>query len=256
LKQLNVKVISPSYPGHGGSDQHPHRRLVDWPKWDLEPILKAERVDQFIVQGSSYGTAHAMAVSAYFPSQRCIALGLNVPYLPEPICREFGFHTDADLVFDDAKLSRPWYLLPLLSLLSIFQAVISKGISWIPEGRQAIQKDPDLIQAIHRDCARSFLRGVNGQAFEMLNATTNQHWPDPRISIETPIVAVWYAEDDSACPPAHGKWLADVFQEKLGVETSIRCEKVGLGHFTYMGAKDRENGIMTKTLLEMLQTTK
>jgi pimeloyl-ACP methyl ester carboxylesterase len=257
MKQLNVKVISPSYPGHGGSDQHPHRRLADWPKWDLEPILKAESVDQFIVQGSSYGTAHAMAVLAYFPPQRCIALGLNVPYLPEPICREFGFHTDADLVFDEAKLSRPWYILPLLSLLSLFQAVVSKGISWIPEGRQAIQKNPDLVQAMQRDCARSFLRGVNGQAFEMLNATTNQHWPDPRTFIETPmIVAVWYAEDDTACPPAHGKWLAGVFQEKPGVRTNVRCEKVGLGHFTYMGAKDRENGIMTKTLLEMLQNTK
>jgi hypothetical protein len=141
-------------------------------------------------------------------------------------------------------------------MLSLFQKVISKAISWIPEGRQAIQKDPDLIKAIQRNCARSFLRGVNGQAYKMFNANTNQHWPDPRTTIETPIVAVWYAEDDSACLPTH-PWqvVGQCLQENLGVKTSVRCETVGLGHFTYMGAKDLDNGIMTKKLLEMLQKT-
>ena len=54
IKNLNVKVISPSYPGHGGSDAQPFRSLASWPKDDVEPFLHAENEDSFIVQGTSY----------------------------------------------------------------------------------------------------------------------------------------------------------------------------------------------------------
>ena len=37
MNKLNVKVISPSYPGHGGSDPQPYRRITNWPKTDLLP---------------------------------------------------------------------------------------------------------------------------------------------------------------------------------------------------------------------------
>jgi hypothetical protein len=66
---------------------------------------------------------------------------------------------------------------------------------------------------------------------------------------------MWYAEDDGVCPSAHGKWLADVFvdREKKGkCNARIRCEKKGLGHFTYMGQDDRDSGIMTSVLLGMV----
>ena len=88
----------------------------------------------------------------------------------------------------------------------------------------------------------------------MLNSNTNQQWPDPRM-IQCRNVAVWYAEDDGACPPEHGKWLADLFtqkQKERKCKTNIRHEKKGLGHFTYMDFAGRDQGIMTATLLAMI----
>ena len=67
LTRLNVKAISPSYPGHGGSDPHNYRRITDYPYTDLAPILEKERVDKFIVTGASYGTSHAMAIATDMP---------------------------------------------------------------------------------------------------------------------------------------------------------------------------------------------
>ena len=258
LDDLNVKVISPSFPGHGGSDSQPFRNIADWPKDDLEPILHAEGVDTFIVQGCSYGTAHAMAVASYFPPDRCLAMGLNVPYLPENICRECGFHTDADYVLSQSTLLKPWILLPILSLLSLTYTQIAKAASLMTEGPLAKVQNPAVLKALEADAQRSFLRGPIGQAYEMLNGTTNQQWPDPR-KIQCQNVAVWYADDDSAVSPAHGKWLADVFTKKMQetkCKTNIRCKKEGLGHFTYMGQEDRDKGIMTTVLLGMLEERK
>jgi pimeloyl-ACP methyl ester carboxylesterase len=252
LEEMNVKAISPSYPGHGGSDTHPFRRIADWPTTDLEPILRQEGVAKFLVQGTSYGTAHAMATAVCFP-KRCVAMGLNVPYLPETICREFEYHTDADMVLTEAQMQKPWIILPILSLLSIFQGIVGKTAWIVPEGRKAKAANPELFQALEADVQRSFLRGVWGQSFEMLNSATNQHWQDPR-TIETSCLAVWYAEDDSAVPPAHGEWLVNALSSEKVTEThtSIRHENKGLGHFSYMGQEDQDNAVMTRELLQLL----
>lgn len=205
-----------------------------------------------------------MATASYFEPTKCLALGLNVPYLPEPICREFQFHTDADLIFTEETFKQPYVLFPVLSLLAMtWPFVFSQGIAYyVPEGPVFRQENPKVYGAIETDCRRSFLRGVYGQAYEMLNSTTNQQWQDPR-TIQTKCVAVWYAQDDSVCPPEHGKWLADWFhskqqqhgQEESNLQCHVKLEKVGLGHFTYFSKENQENGIMTRKLLELMGET-
>ena len=252
LKELNVKAISPSYPGHGGSDTQPYRKISEWPLDDLSHILEKEKVDKFMVQGSSYGTAHAMATAACFP-ERCLAMGLNVPYLPKPICRELELWTDADMILDANKLAMPWIILPIMALLDLFNDYLCHGCSMYKEGVKIQQDAPDLVEALVSDAKRSFLRGVWGQTFEMFNADVSQFWQDPR-TIQTPNVAVWYAQDDTCCPPEHGKWLAEMFTNKLPENhVSIRSEKKELGHFTYMTKEDRENGGQVKVLIDMIQ---
>jgi pimeloyl-ACP methyl ester carboxylesterase len=259
LLELNVKAISPSYPGHGGSDVDPNRRISKWPITDLEPILYDEGVNDFVVIGTSYGTAHAMATAACFP-KRCVGMGLHVPYLPENVCREFGFHTDADYVLTESQLKRPRIHLPLLSILSLIQTFVGGAFSLYPEGRQAKSQHLEILDVLAKDATRSFWRGVNGQLYEMLNADTNQHWQDPR-TIETKNVVIWYALDDHVCPPAHGKWLTDVFTKKkqddgATIKCHVRAEERGLGHVTYIGEDDRNTAGMTKVLLEMIQNDK
>eukprot|EP00931_Biecheleriopsis_adriatica_P117230 TRINITY_DN92768_c0_g1_i1.p1 TRINITY_DN92768_c0_g1~~TRINITY_DN92768_c0_g1_i1.p1 ORF type:complete len:397 (-),score=54.22 TRINITY_DN92768_c0_g1_i1:55-1245(-) len=252
LERLNVRAIAPSLPGHGYSDPEPNRRMAHWPADDLTAILKAENVNTFMVQGWSYGTAHAMATASYFPADKCLAMGLNCPYLPRDLCRELGLTTDADMVFTEAGYDSP-SILPLYAVLAIlWSPVVSKCGYFLSDTKLTKTEEPVFMQKFVADVKRSAIRGVLGQVNEMVNQETNQVWPDPR-GIQTKCIAVWYAEDDSQCPVAHGRMLAEHFEAK-GVKTANRCVNCQWGHFSYVKAEERENGIMTKALLELLKT--
>lgn len=137
------------------------------------PILEKEKVDKFLVIGTSYGTSHAMATASALPN-RCLGLGLNVPYLPENICREADFWTDADMILREKQLERPGILLPVLAAFGFLQWLIPTAICSYPEGKVIAKTYPELVDVLVKDGARSFLRGVNGQVYEMLNAETTQ----------------------------------------------------------------------------------
>jgi hypothetical protein len=82
----------------------------------------------------------------------------------------------------------------------------------------------------------------------------SQTWPDPR-QIKVKNVAVWYAQDDSCVPPEHGKWLEKCLATK-GRNLNVKSDKKGLGHFTYMTPEHCETAVMTKTLLDMIASSK
>lgn len=65
----------------------PGRQVVDWPREDLEAVLKKEGVEKFMIMGHSQGTAHAMAAAYYF-QERCEGFGLNAPLLPTKVSKE------------------------------------------------------------------------------------------------------------------------------------------------------------------------
>ena len=158
------------------SDPQPFRSIGDWPKDDVEPILQAEDVDQFMVQGISYGTAHAMATGSYFGPEVCVAMGLIVPYLPRDVCREFGFHTDDDIVLNASWLRSPM-LSPLYSIFTLTWGLLTKlsrNGSNFTEGPAVKKADPTIMDALAFDVERCAVRGVHGQMFEMLNGDTNQ----------------------------------------------------------------------------------
>lgn len=82
---LNVRMINVSLPGLGLSSLHPGRKVADWPRTDLEPMLDAEGVEDFHVYGVSYGTIHAMAVAQHHGPDRVRTMGLRVPYFGLPL---------------------------------------------------------------------------------------------------------------------------------------------------------------------------
>ena len=83
LTELNIKGISITVPGHGYSSMRGDGfKIGQWPKDDVEPVLTKEAVTgKFMVEGTSYGTSHAMALGAHF-GDRVSALHLHVPYIP------------------------------------------------------------------------------------------------------------------------------------------------------------------------------
>ena len=236
-KDLNLKGIAPSVPCHGYSDLHIGRRIVDFPL-DLEVILDEEGVGEFMVEGTSFGTAHAMAIAWYFGPDRCVAMGLNVPYLSDQICKEYDLESKADsLPKPDARAwYQAWnffvadlmYVAPLISPPARF-------LQYLSEGKKTKSERPWIFEAIGEDqMERLVVRGSQGQGWEQFSFDVTVLWGfDPR-EIQTKNVAVWYARDDTAVPPSHGEWLADYFGSKEGVKTSVRSEDAGFGHFTYM----------------------
>ena len=257
-EKLNLKGIAPSVPCHGYSDLHIGRRIVDFPM-DLELILEAEGVGEFMVEGTSFGTAHAMAIAWHFGPDRCVAMGLNVPYLSDQICKEFNLESKADaLPRPDARTwYQAWnffvadlmYVAPLISPPARF-------MTYLPEGKKTKKERPWIFDVIGDDQKeRLVVRGSQGQGWEQLSFDVTVLWGfDPR-EIQTRNVAVWYAKDDSAVPPSHGEWLANLFSSKKDIDTSIRSENVGFGHFTYMPSRgpvfQTAEETMARTLIDL-----
>ena len=255
---LNLKGIAPSVPCHGYSDLHIGRRIVDFPL-DLEAILEAEGVGEFMVEGASFGTAHAMAIAWHFGPARCVAMGLNVPYVSDQICKEFNLESKADaLPRPDA---RTWYQAWnfLVADLMYDAPLISppaRFMTYLPEGTKTKKERPWIFEALGEDQKKRLtVRGSQGQGWEQFSFDVTVLWAfDPR-EIQTKNVAVWYAKDDSAVPPSHGAWLASYFGSKEAVKTNVRSEHVGLGHFTYFPSPgpvfQTAEETMPKTLLDL-----
>jgi pimeloyl-ACP methyl ester carboxylesterase len=256
---LNLKGIAPSVPCHGYSDLHIGRKISDFPL-DLAIILEAEGVNEFMVEGASFGTAHAMAIAWHFGPSRCVAMGLMVPYLSDQICKEFKLESKADaLPKPDA---RTWYqawnfLVADLMFSSPFSPP-ARFMTLLSEGKKVKQEKPWAIDSIVQDQKmRLVARGSQGQGWEQFSFDVTVLWGfDPR-DINTKNIAVWYAEDDSAVPPSHGEWLAQYFGSKEGVDIDIRAEDVGYGHFTYIPSfgpvYQTDEKTMPKTLLDLCE---
>ncbi len=235
-EELNLKGIAPSMPCHGYSDLHIGRRIAYFPL-DLEAILKAEGVGEFMVEGTSFGTAHAMAIAWHFGPDRCVAMGLNVPYLSDQIDKEFNLGSKADLL--PKRDARTWYqawnffVADLMYVAPLISPPARHMGRVVPEAKKVEKERPWVLEQLCEDQRRLVVRGSQGQGWEQFSFDVTMLWGfDPR-EIQTRNVAVWYAKDDTLVPPSHGEWLASWFSSKEGVKTSVRSEDTGLGHFTY-----------------------
>ena len=65
LKELNIRGIGITVPGHGYSSTKVGRMIYEINE-DVKPIFEAENVDKFIVEGTSYGSSHALALAHYY----------------------------------------------------------------------------------------------------------------------------------------------------------------------------------------------
>ena len=253
-KELNLKGIAPSVPNHGYSDLYIGRTLAEFPL-DLERILEAEGADQFMVEGASFGTAHAMAIAWHFGPERCVAMGLNVPYLSDQICKEFKLESKADaLPKPDARTwYQAWNFYVADLMFASPLAPAGRFMTAFPEGKKTIQERPWAINDVaHDQKERLVARGTQGQAWEQFSFDVTVLWGfDPR-EIKTRNVAVWYAKDDSMVPPSHGEWLANFFGSKEDVKVDIRDENIGLGHFTYFPSQGPEFQASERTMPQVL----
>lgn len=242
LKQYNVKAISISVPGHGYSSTQINRTIGNWPKDDVEPVLNAEGITgNFWVEGTSYGTSHAMAVAHYF-GERVEKLHLHVPYLPIEIRKEKGWKLYGA---DDAMKCQPDWVKSICSCRAfcciscvccchkrcpgMFYDENGKKVS---DGLKALNL-PDHYSVEAKDVDRSAALGPYGTIHNSLIPTTSTNWGfDPR-EIQTKKVIISYGEDDQQSPAEHGKFLADFFTDKNDVVCKVNVGK-GMGHSNHV----------------------
>eukprot|EP00435_Cladocopium_sp_Y103_P068261 s691_g31.t1 len=106
MKDLKIRGISISLPGHGFSSNHPSRQIGNWPREDVRPVFEKEQIHStFMVEGMSFGSSHAMAVMHEFPD-RVTRAHLLVPYLPVEIRRQEGWKLYGQ--DDSFRCQYPW----------------------------------------------------------------------------------------------------------------------------------------------------
>ncbi|MCY4011547.1 MAG: hypothetical protein OXG82_02395 [Gammaproteobacteria bacterium] len=233
-RSLNVRMINVSLPGLGMSSLHPGRRVADWPRTDLAPVLEAEGVEDYHVYGVSYGTIHAMAVAQHYGPDRVRTMGLRVPYFGLPLSGELGLPDGQPRLPVTAEVQR--------NTLEARRWRVAFGRSM---GLPVDERDQSLAppeafeasqEAMAERAARSFA-AMSRDYPEELGALTGSTIPleslmymmardvaldlpglDPRnVTLSGDRVVVWYAADDEDCPPSHGKWLAEHFGARTRV---------------------------------------
>ena len=197
-------------------------------------MLDAERVDEFMITAHSQGTPHAMAAAFVHPG-RCVGLGLNAPLLPTAACREEGLQgaIGADKLFATETLAKPymaWYF-------AAYHLGVATFTPWLPmravtADRPRLVGDPDLMARCARTLSRSVIRGSVGGAWETAGDVCYEWGFDPR-EISSMNVCIWHAQDDDMCPPETGRWLADHYSARAGVQVDFRDGDEGCGPFTF-----------------------
>lgn len=245
----NLKVIAVSMPGCGYSDAQMGRKIVNWPKDDLEPILAKEGVDKFIITGTSYGTAHALAAGVHFEAKKCLGVGISAGYVPYDVCIENG-------VTPNVVIPRLWFYNSIIgawiyTLIDLIFPLLCNGTRYIPESKAFFNEgDEEIFDILLEDMTRSGIRGRAQHLYDIALDVSNIFGFDPQ-DVQTKNMSVWYASDDSQIPEDNGKWLCDIFRAKKDVKLDARCEKIGYGHLTFW-RRPKRNMEQIEVLLKLV----
>ena len=248
---LGVRGISISLPGVGNTDMKIGRKVVDWPREDLQAVLDVEKVGSFMITGHSQGNPHAMAAAHHF-GDRVLGLGLNAPLLPNDVTQELGLkgalaNQSLKTTEELDKIQNAYWFFGLYLFVDLFaptaptQVMIKMG----PE----VGKDTALVEMMRHTFARSMVRGSAGNTWESSLDVAYLWGFDPR-EIKTKNIVVWHAADDTACPPEIGVWLADYFTKK-GALVNFKNDDIGFNHMTFCNSHyQKPENSMVKALLE------
>jgi pimeloyl-ACP methyl ester carboxylesterase len=208
-EELNIRGISITVPGHAFSTANVGWKISEFPR-DVEAVLEAEGVDgDFMVEGTSYGSAHAMAIAHHF-GDRIRALHLHVPYLPRSVAEEVTpghFASTMPGVGNAESLQRcsACYVFCCISCLCCcIRCKSSTYDDEYPEGGRFVMEDLKRISS----------NGVYGVPFNLTEEHVLEWGFDPReITLRGPArVLVSFAEDDDESPPGTRRLSLRLFQ--------------------------------------------
>eukprot|EP00931_Biecheleriopsis_adriatica_P042841 TRINITY_DN24448_c0_g1_i1.p1 TRINITY_DN24448_c0_g1~~TRINITY_DN24448_c0_g1_i1.p1 ORF type:complete len:349 (+),score=46.10 TRINITY_DN24448_c0_g1_i1:50-1048(+) len=226
-EQLNFKVIGISVPGFGYSTIQPGRKVANWPKDDVAPVLEKEGVSKFVVMGCSLGSVHAMAIAHHF-GMRVQKLGLRVPYISNDTCDSLGIarRPDTGIRSEDANsmsLMAQALIGSAGSSADAFESSPSwfmKALTTVMNGSAAIDQitklqevDIELCKLAASEMRRSEVHNGQGALWNYTSDTMLELGFDFR-EIKTEKVAIWYSADDLDCPSEHAQQIIAYLKPK------------------------------------------
>ena len=250
-EELGVRGIAISLPGVGNTDMKKGRKVIEWAAEDLQAVLEAENVGDFIITGHSQGNPHAMAAAFHY-GDRVRGLGLNAPLLPNDVTKEIGI-TGA-LAYESLKtteeLDKPWnayWFFGLYLYVDLF-APSAPTQTLVKMGKN-VESDSALVEMMRYTFSRSMIRGSAGNTWESALDVAYLWGFDPR-DIKTKNICIWHSSDDTACPPEIGAWLAKFYKEK-GANVNFKNGNIGFNHMTFCSSHYRKaQNSMIKVLLD------
>jgi pimeloyl-ACP methyl ester carboxylesterase len=189
IRSLGVRLITYDRPGYGGSSRQRGRSPADTAA-DVETIANRLGIDRFAVEGSSSGSAHALATAALLEG-RVLRLACVAPMAPydELGRREWSKGQDPEVV---------------------------EYVGWCLEGedRMAVEfarEDANLREAADAD-----------DPSQRADFEQTRHgiwgWVDDELAVFGPwgfdvsnidaATAIWYDPDETVLPRQHAEWLA------------------------------------------------
>ncbi len=212
--RLHVRILTWSRPGYGNSSPRgPAARgpriIDDIP--DVEAILEAEGIEEFIVVGWSGGGPRALACAAMLP-ERCKAAATLASLAPSDAegldwmagmgpgnVADFTAALDGSEAYGAFKET---YFLPMTAA-SVDD--VAAGLAMLLTPSDDVTLSRGLAGWLTEMSHRAGAQGVIGARDDGLALVTP--WGFDVTSIAVP-VAIWAGGQDATVPFAHGKWLA------------------------------------------------
>lgn len=250
-KELGVRGIAISLPGVGNTDMKIGRKVIDWASEDLQAVLEAENVGEFMITGHSQGNPHALAAALHY-GDRVTGLGLNAPLLPNDVTQEIGISgalaneslkttEELDKIWNAYWFFGLYLYVDLLAPFAPTSTLVNMG--------ENVKSDTVLVEMMRHTFERSMIRGSAGNTWESALDVAYLWGFDPR-DVNTKNICIWHALDDTACPPEIGEWMATYFKKK-GAIVNFRNENIGFNHMTFCSSHYRmAKNSMLKALLD------
>jgi pimeloyl-ACP methyl ester carboxylesterase len=230
--RLDLRLVTWSRPGYGDSTPRqlrpPGPRIVD-DVADVEAVLDALGMDEFVVVGWSGGGPRALACAAVLPD-RCRAAASLAGLAPIDAAgldwmAGMGPGNVADFT---AALQGPEaytafqerFFLPMTSAGA---AVVAVGLGQLLTPSDDVTSTDDLAQWLAETMHRAGAQGVIGVRDDGLALVAP--WGFDVTSIRVP-TAIWAGGQDVTVPFAHGRWLA------AHVQGAVAHLADGAGHIT------------------------
>jgi len=235
LKEKNVKGISINIPGHGFTSRDPLRRMGEWAKSDVEPVLQAEGVFEdapLMVEGSSHGSSHAHSVMHYF-QDRVTHVHLHVPALAIEVAEELKLDPIAEGLSCTGDYTSTCFLINccspcLFCCCSCLLPQMPGCVGGLAEfdGYNEIGFDAVTIMG-NSSIKHSSAAGVHGiidnSLLGQLYRETGFHpFNDIKVeNVQKMKIMVSYGKDDPSSPESHGEYLAKYYSEKCNREGKL-----------------------------------